>query len=108
MLPAGANSQRSCDILTFDRVRKLLDRYRATFDCIVFDTPPVGGVVDARIIAKLVDKIVFVVKWRSTDRDKVRETIKLIPDQEKIAGVVFNFVDERLAKRYDYSHYYQS
>ena len=108
VLPAGVSSQRSGDLLTFDRVRKLIAQYRSTFDCIVLDTPPTGHVVDARILSNVADKIIFVVKWRATDRDLVRENIKLMPEQGKIAGVVFNFVDERVAKRYGDSRYYSS
>ena len=106
VLPAGVNSKRSGDLLSFDRVRKLIERYRPTYDCIVIDGPPVGQVVDGRIIASLVDKVIFVVKWGMTDREMVRENIKLIPDRGKIAGVVFNFVDERLAKRYGDARYF--
>lgn len=108
VLPAGANSQRSGDLLTFDRVRKLIGHYRSTFDCVVLDTPPVGQVVDARVISSVVDKTIFVVKWRMTDKEMVRENIRLMPDQGKIAGVVFNFVDERLAKRYGDSRYFNA
>jgi polysaccharide biosynthesis transport protein len=108
VLPAGANSQRSSDLFTFDRIRKLIERYRSIFDCVVIDTPPVGQVVDARIISDVVDKTIFVVKWRSTNREMVRESMKLMRDQGKIAGVVFNFVDERLAKRYGDSRYFSS
>jgi succinoglycan biosynthesis transport protein ExoP len=84
----------------------LIERYRPTYDCIVIDGPPVGQVVDGRIIASLVDKVIFVVKWGMTDREMVRDNIKLIPDRGKIAGVVFNFVDERLAKRYGDARYF--
>ena len=106
VLPAGINSKSSGDLLTFDRVRKLIERYRAIYDCVVIDSPPVGQVVDARVMASLVDKVIFVVKWGATDREMVRENIKLIPDRGKIVGVVFNFVDERLAKRYGDSRYF--
>ena len=108
VLPAGVSIQRSGDLLTFDRVRKLIAHYRSTFDCIVLDTPPVNHVVDARILSSVADKIVFVVKWRTTDRDLVRENIKLMPEQGKIAGVVFNFVNERIAKKYGDSRYFNS
>jgi succinoglycan biosynthesis transport protein ExoP len=106
VLPAGVNSKGSGDLLSFDRVRNLIERYRATYDCIVIDGPPIGQVVDARVIANLVDKVIFVVKWSATNRELVRENIRLIPDRGKIAGVVFNFVDERLAKRYGDSRYF--
>jgi polysaccharide biosynthesis transport protein len=106
VLPAGGKNESSGDLLTFDRVRRLIECYRATYDYIVIDGPPVGQVVDARVIANLVDKVIFVVKWGATDREMVRENIKLIPDQGKIAGVVFNFVDERLAQKYGDSRYF--
>ena len=108
VLPVGAKSQRSGDLLTFDRANKLIERYRSIFDCVVIDTPPVGHVVDARIVSNVVDKTIFVVKWRATDREIVRENIRLMPDQRKIAGLVFNFVDEKVAKRYGNSRYFNS
>jgi polysaccharide biosynthesis transport protein len=100
VLPAGAKSQSADDPLTPDRVRKMVEQCRSTFDCVVVDTPPIGQVVDGRVFSGLVDKIVFVIKWGVTDKELVYRNIKLLPSPEKIAGVVFNFVDERLAKRY--------
>ena len=107
-LPAGVSSQRSGDLLTLDRVRKLIAQYRSTFDCIVLDTPPIGHVVDARIISNVADKIIFVVKWRRPTGRWSERTSELMPDRGKIAGVVFNFVDEWVAKRYGDSRYFSS
>jgi succinoglycan biosynthesis transport protein ExoP len=105
VLPAGVDCENLSNLLTFDRLRRLIERYRNIFDCVVVDSPPVGPVVDARLISNIVDKVVFVVKWGKTHRNTVYQNVKLLPDRSKIAGLVFNFVDERRAKRYGASGY---
>lgn len=68
---------------------------RAEFDVIVVDCPPVMPVVDARLIADLVDQIVFVYKWRTTAKPIAKRAIhNLAANEPKIAGVVVNGVDE--------------
>lgn len=100
VMPAGAASEKLSDLLVSDRIRKLIENLGPTFDRVVFDTPPVGPEIIARFIANFVDKIIFVVKWASTRRDVVGQQLKLLPNREKIAGVVFNSVDKGLAGKY--------
>lgn len=83
---------------------------RQTFDLVIIDTPPAGPVIDSAVIAQLSDTIVLVVRWASTSRDLVGSCAQQLSTHGKIAGVVFNHVDERAAKKYGtmYSYYYRS
>lgn len=108
-LPAGSKTQSPMDLLSSDRMRTFVEGFRKTFDLIVIDSPPVGPVVDAVAISHLVDKVVYVVRWSSTAREMVKHSIARLSSGKKIAGIVFNHVDDSKAKkygRYAYSYYY--
>ena len=47
--------------LTSSRMRHLLDEARETFDWVIIDTPPVGLLPDAHLLAAMVDGAVLVV-----------------------------------------------
>ena len=56
-------------LLADDRMERLLARLRAEFDLVVIDGPPVLAVTEARVVANLVDKILFAVRWGNTRGD---------------------------------------
>ena len=64
------NSTRAGDVALPLTVRNdlavLLPRLRDTYDIVIIDTPPVRTSVDARLLADLADRIVFVVRWNRT------------------------------------------
>lgn len=101
VMPAGVACENLGDLLISDRIRRLVENLGSKFDCVVFDTSPVAPAADARFISNFVDKIIFVVKWSSTRRDIVLQTLKILPNQEKIAGVVLNCVDKDLVRKYN-------
>ena len=81
---------------------------KQNFDYVVIDAPPIGPVIDALILAQLVDKVVFVVRWASTARELVQQSVQRLP-RDKLAGTVFNRVNERAAQKYGkyaYQYYY--
>jgi capsular exopolysaccharide synthesis family protein len=114
IIPAGAKSLNPPDILGSERMKGLVGRLRENFDYVVIDTPPVGPVVDSVIMAGLVDKTIFVVRWASTARDMVQTCIQKVSVQKRIGGVVMNLVVQDRAKKYgtdgyggrEYAKYY--
>ena len=90
---------------------------KQSFDVIVIDTAPIGPVIDSIVVSNLVDKVVFVVRWASTARELVQQSVHRLPGHRKVAGIVFNQVNEQLARKYgrhasayygsgDYKKYY--
>ena len=94
-------------------MRRLLDRLRTGYDCVIVDGPPLLVITEARLLASMVDKVVLVAKWGSTRRDVARSALDLLrpsdtrgkpllplfqpgaPDSDSIdvAGVVLTQVD---------------
>jgi capsular polysaccharide biosynthesis protein len=56
----------------------LLRQLREQYDCILIDSPPVLGVTEARLLRVLADKIIFVVKWGSTNREVAQNALKVL------------------------------
>jgi capsular exopolysaccharide synthesis family protein len=108
VLPAGNKTQNPADLLGSERLKLLVASYKQSFDMVVIDAPPAGPVVDPLIVSQLCDTIVMVVRWASTPREVVLNSLQRFRGRKKIAGIVLNFFDERGAGKYGYSHYYGS
>jgi succinoglycan biosynthesis transport protein ExoP len=100
VIPAGSKSLNPPDVLGSERMKELVSRLAETFDYVVLDTPPVGPVVDPVIVANLADKTIFVVQWASTPRELIETSIRQVSVQKRVAGVVFNFINQARAKKY--------
>ena len=106
IIPAGSKSQNPPDLLGSARMQNLIEKLREVYDYILVDTPPVGPVIDARVTMQLADKVIYVVRWQSTTRELVGQTIKELDADRKLAGIVLSAVDETKTPRYGpYSYY---
>jgi len=102
IMPKGSVEYlNSADVFAADRMKSLLTTLRAEFDLIIFDTPPVLAATDARVLASLVDKVVFVVAWDKTPRTIVKTGLdELLKSASHIAGIVLQQVN---LQQYTYS-----
>ena len=110
VIPAGGKTRTPADLLGSNRMKSFLEQCRKTFDCIIVDSPPVGPVVDAIVLSHLADFVVYVIRWASTARELVQQSIQRL-EGTKVAGVVFNQVNEKAAQKYGkyaYLYYYSS
>ncbi|MDQ0525227.1 GumC family protein [Azospirillum rugosum] len=79
-----------------DRLQRLVDWARHYYDIILIDMPPCMPVVDARIIASLSDRCIFVSRWRSTPISKIKYSLReLKAAGADIAGLALVQVDVR-------------
>jgi exopolysaccharide transport family protein len=106
IVPAGSKSLNPPDVLGSERMKALIAHLKETFDYVVVDTPPVGPVVDAIIVGNLADKTILVVEWAATPRELVETSIRQLSAQKRVAGLVFNFVNQNQAQKYGGEYYY--
>jgi succinoglycan biosynthesis transport protein ExoP len=92
----------SAELLGSSAMVKLIEEVRNEYDYIIFDLPPLGPVVDARVIASKIDAFVFVVEWGETSRSMVKATLTDNREvADKCAGVILNKVDLKKLKFYE-------
>jgi capsular exopolysaccharide synthesis family protein len=106
ILPAGSKSLNPPDVLGSERMKAVIVQLKETFDYVVVDSPPIGPVVDAVVVASLADKTILVVEWGSTPRELIETTLKQVSAQKRVAGIVFNFVNQDRAQKYGGEYYY--
>ncbi len=105
VLPAGMPNSDPMAGLTSRRMQGLIDEARETFAWVIIDTPPVGLLTDANLLASMVDGAVLVVKAGSTPYDLVKRAVDTI-GPSKVLGVVLNRAEPELGRSYQYSDYY--
>jgi capsular exopolysaccharide synthesis family protein len=106
VLTAGVPDRDPMSGLTSTYMRQLVDEAAARFDWVLIDTPPVGLMPDAKLLAELTDCIVLVIQAARTPYDIVHRTIDAL-GRERIIGVVLNRMDERAIPggNADYGYY---
>jgi len=110
IMPKGAAEYVNVtDIFSSKRMQSIVAFLKQNFDYIIFDSPPVMAVSDAKILGRLVDKTVFVVRWDKTPKKVITAALKQLHTHEvDIAGCVLQQVNLQRCGRYGYgeSGYY--
>ncbi len=102
VLPAGRPDPDPMSGLTSDRMRTIVAQAGEEFDWVVLDTPPVGLLPDAKLLAEMVHAVVFVIGAGTTPFHVIDRAVTEI-DRKRIVGVVLNRVKEAAMP----SHYYE-
>ena len=91
VLPAGTAGAQAVNLLYDASMRKLLEHADREFDFILIDTPPLSGLADARILARMDAKVVLVAKAGQTSPDALRAAAdRLAQDGTPVLGTVLN------------------
>jgi len=109
VLPAGRPDPDPMSVLTSSRMQYVLDEAREKFDWVIVDTPPVGLMPDAHLLAAMVDGAVLIVGAGMSPHRTVAKAAEVI-GRERILGVVLNRVQNTDTSHdgYYYSSYYGS
>lgn len=105
LLPAGQPNPDPMAALTSVRMRALIDEARTQFDWIIIDTPPVGLLPDANLLASMVDGTLFVIKAGSTPSALVQRAVAAI-GAERVLGAVLNRAVPHAGSAYGYGYGY--
>jgi capsular exopolysaccharide synthesis family protein len=109
VIPCGVTPPNPGELILSAGFRKMLEVLGNYFDYIVLDSPPVGNVSDARILAVTADSTILVVKAFSTSRHHAREAVAHLTNAHaRVGGVVLNDVDVRRRSYYSGYSYYRT
>ncbi len=106
ILPSGAIPPNPSELLEGTRMTTLVEELKQKFDIVIFDTPPLGLVSDAEIIARHCDVHMFVVRYNYTPKEVVENVL----EKAKATGlfrqfsVIFNGIKPKGLGKYGYSY----
>lgn len=91
VIPSGDIPPNPSELLSSERMTRLLDVLKEHYDYIILDLPPVTAVSDAVIASRMVDGMVVVVRSDHAERRALAETIRQLRQvNARILGFVFN------------------
>jgi capsular exopolysaccharide synthesis family protein len=89
VLPAREHVDESTGVLALPAFHRLLDALDETYDFIIFDAPPLGTAADIRLLSRLADTTLLVVRSGATSAARMSRAINPLTE-EMVFGVVIN------------------
>jgi capsular exopolysaccharide synthesis family protein len=106
VVTAGRPGPSPLSDLTSERMGEVIRECAASFDWVLVDTPPVGLLSDAQVLARLVNGVIFVIAAGSTPAGAVQRAVSDL-GAESIIGTVLNRVENRhIPEANYYDEYY--
>jgi capsular exopolysaccharide synthesis family protein len=104
LLPCGATPPNPAELLHAERFKRIVETVTSQFDRVIFDSPPIGAVTDAAILARLMSGTILVAKGGKTEKHALRRArTQIAGDGVNILGCILNDLD---LTRQGYGYYY--
>ncbi|MGL5835121.1 MAG: GumC family protein [Waterburya sp.] len=107
IITSGSVPEHPVSLLDSPSMKTFLDHVSQYYDQIVFDTPPLIGIADTKIIGNLVDGFLFVVRPGVVNYSSAAAARKTLETTgQKVLGVIVNAADMQRENSYHYNNYY--
>lgn len=111
VIVCGPKPPNPAELLGTERFSQMLAVLKEKYDYVIIDTPPLGSMIDAAIVASQTDGTIMLIEYNTVDYKKaVMVKEQLEKANARILGVVINKIPRREYKQYyyyDYDYYYK-
>jgi len=105
ILPAGSATEQLAKLFYSPRLPLALESLRKQYDCILIDTPPLLQFAEARILGRMTDGVILVLRSGATDETNALAARQMLrEDQVTLVGAVLN--DFKVSEKNGYYSYY--
>jgi len=109
VLAGGRGAITTSTLLYSARMTGLLDRLRSEFDMVLIDAPPVIHLADARVLGRLADGIILVIRaGQTTPESAMIACQRFAEDGTRVLGTILNSWDPKTSGRYGYGSHYEA
>ena len=106
VLPCGAIPPNPAELLHAARFKAIVAKLAEEFDRVIFDSPPVGAVTDASILARHTQGTVLVAEGGRTTKDALRRARGFLTGSGvNVLGCILNDLDMSSPTSYGYYYY---
>lgn len=93
------------DLLSSNAMEQLVTNLRRAFDLVIIDSAPMLPVNDTKILCRLSDAVLFVVRWEKTPRDAVIGALRSLSDvHAPVSGIALARADSERFRYYSYGY----
>ncbi|MGM9986935.1 MAG: CpsD/CapB family tyrosine-protein kinase [Bacillaceae bacterium] len=105
ILASGPIPPNPSELLASKAMDELLNEALQSYDLVIFDTPPLLAVTDAKVLANKVDGVILVVKSEQTQVENAIKVKNMLTGAKgKLLGVVLNNRNQKDSQNYYYSY----
>jgi capsular exopolysaccharide synthesis family protein len=109
VMPAGPSEVGIHNMLYSPRLPEIIARFRKEFDAVIIDTPPMLHMSDARVLGRLADGVIIVIRAGRTTRDTVQSTVQRFgEDGTRVIGTILNDWNPKKHQGGGYGYSYRS
>lgn len=106
---SGKETVNSIVLFNSPRLLRLMEEWRQEYDYVILDTPPIVGVSDTRLLASLVDGLVYIVSLNVAQKQIIDRGIDIISSlRTPVLGLAINRVENHHSGYDKYYEYYHS
>jgi|SRR6056297_358527 len=106
ILPSGPVPSNPSELLSSPRLEELIQKIRADYDFIIFDSPPMIDVTDAILIGKTINQTILVSRSGVSTYESLKQAKKILENiGTNLLGQIVNAVDEKKQNYYYYKYY---
>jgi len=108
VLPSGPPIDDVCTVLFTERLRDLFAAVKQEFDIVLIDAPPVLPIPDARVLGRMADGVILVVRAGQTTREVAHAALRSLIDVRcRVLGTILNYWDPHRFPFGSYEGYYR-
>ncbi|HEV2264669.1 MAG TPA: polysaccharide biosynthesis tyrosine autokinase [Stellaceae bacterium] len=105
LIVSGGWTPHSTHLLTSQRMRSVLQTFAKNYDLVILDTAPVLVAAEVLQLARMVDKVLYTVRWGRTRREVALDGLKqLLEAGADVPGLLVSRVDAKRYREFAYSH----
>lgn len=106
VMPSGSPAISVSTLLHSAQLPNLLHYLQQQFDAVFIDTPPMLHMPDARILARLADGVILVIRSGKTTRDTAQlASQRFLEDGTQVLGTILNDWNPKHKPTYGYQNY---
>jgi len=107
VMPSGNQAPNPAELLSSDRMTKIIAMNARAFDHVIIDTAPILGLADSMVLSRLVDGVIVVTSAGKTPKESIKTSMRRLSQvRAPLLGVVLNAVDLDSPDYAYYSSYY--
>lgn len=110
ILPVGEIPPNPSEILASKEFRQFIERCRAEYSLVIFDSCPVMGIADAPMLGRMVDATIFVLEANTLPFSRARASVRRLnaAGAKTIGAVLTKYRALEAGQSYDYQYQYYS
>ena len=107
LMPSGNQAPNPAELLSSDRMTRIIAMNARAFDHVIIDTAPILGLADSMVLSRLVDGVIVVTSAGKTPKESIKTSMRRLTQvRAPLIGVVLNAVDLESPDYAYYSSYY--